>query len=144
MVQTARHLRRLGLGLGVLGAVGLAGCHPAPRISVADSQGTETSGEVVFPVTLKANGSNPPTAHNDVLLFCTTHSGTAGSGADFVAWSGEQCGVIPAGTTTTNVRVQVVQDGPRNGEGNEDFTIDVRPEGAGVVDGTAGGIISDR
>lgn len=142
--------RRIRTALVVAGAgalaLGVAACHPPPRISVADAHGTEVAQEVVFPVTLNANGaSNPRTAHVDVKLFCTTSGGTATAVLDYVPYAGQQCGLIPAGAHTTDVRVQVVPDGI-NEPMIETFTLTVRPEGGGVgvVDGSGLGQIADR
>ena len=145
-VRRSSGTRVAALVLAGTAALALSSCHPPPRISVADALGTEVSREVVFPVTLNANGaSNPRTSHVDVHLFCTTTGGSATPVLDFVPWAGQECGVIEAGEFTTDVVVAVVPDAVTE-SGAESLTLDVRPEGGGVgvVDGRALGLIKDR
>ena len=110
--------RHLGLDSGVsrwyrVSAENLAGSGPltepvrgmtqaTPKFSVADSEGNENSGELIFTVTLQ------PAAQSDVTVDYATADGTATDGSDYTATSGTL--TFLTGETTKFVSVTLIDD----------------------------------
>lgn len=141
-------LRPAFVGLSLLGAtLMLAGCHPGPLVVMDDVTGGEHPmaefSKVRFQVRLVPGAPGAtPTSHNPIDVYCTTVSGTATNGVDYVAMTDKHCGTIPAGAQSVFFNVKVVDD--LIYEPVETFTVQLRVVGASVKDGSAIGYIGSN
>jgi Calx-beta domain/RTX calcium-binding nonapeptide repeat (4 copies) len=109
-----------------------------PQLSINDVRVNEGAGVATFTITLDKPSTQP------VTVTYTSRSGTAvvGSGEGADAGQVTQTVTIPAGQTSVNVTVPIVND--RTYEGSETFQVDLsQPSNAGIAKGTGTGTILD-
>ena len=96
-------------------------------LSISDASAQESAGTITFPVSL----SNP--SSRAVTVNYATAGGSATEGTDYTMKTGTL--MIPAGATSTNLAVQLVDDGLA--EGDEQFTVTLSSASTAVGDGSA-------